>query len=54
MVLFETMELPMSLAGVVSMSPAKRSPPAASVIRFDQRYFGATIKKPKGDSKEVG
>ena len=33
MVLFETMELPMSLAGVVSMSPAKRSPPAVSVIR---------------------
>jgi hypothetical protein len=54
MVLFETLELPMSLAGVVSMSPAKRSPAFSSVGNSIGSYFGVTIKKPKGDSKEVG
>mmetsp|Transcript_31422 Transcript_31422/g.56938 ORF Transcript_31422/g.56938 Transcript_31422/m.56938 type:complete len:129 (-) Transcript_31422:157-543(-) len=46
MVLFETMELPMSLAGVVSMSPAKRSPPAASVIRS-----AAILERPSKSQK---
>jgi hypothetical protein len=46
MVLFETMELLMSLAGVVSMSPAKRSHPAALVIQS-----AAILERPSKSQK---
>jgi hypothetical protein len=48
------MELPMSLAGVVSMSPATGHLQQRRYFDSISSYFGATIKKPKGDSKEVG